>query len=255
MIKRKSALNQREGTMKRPFRKAFLMLIALSVAIGVSLFAMHKLGHSPMPLIDEALDHLPVELVSWRSQGSSEPVVIGNWPPKIDEVYPELILTDQNGDKVNLADFAGQVILVELAAVPCEGCQAFAGGKKHGGFGGFSVQPGLESIHHYAQTMADVSLGEDVVFVQILLYGENHSSPTQEEVSAWAKHFQMDRQKNQIVLRGDPSMLSRKTFNMIPGFHLIDRRYVLRSDSCGHRPKENLYTELLPKLGDLARPQ
>jgi hypothetical protein len=38
---------------------------------------------------------------------------------------------------------------------------------------------------------------------------------------------------------------------MIPGFHLIDRDFVLRSDSCGHNPKANLFTDLLPTLRKL----
>ncbi|MDV6032997.1 MAG: hypothetical protein F9B45_23510 [Phycisphaera sp. RhM] len=63
----------------------------------------------------------------------------------------------------------------------------------------------------------------------------------------------MDRDANQIVLRGDPSMLSRQTYEMIPGFQLIDRDFVLRSDSCGHHPHDDLYKDLLPMLRTMAR--
>jgi len=38
---------------------------------------------------------------------------------------------------------------------------------------------------------------------------------------------------------------------MIPGFFLIDKDFILRSDSTGHRPKHNLYTQLLPELSVL----
>lgn len=71
-------------------------------------------------------------------------------------------------------------------------------------------------------------------------------------VTGWAKHFQMERQDHKIVLRGDPSMLGQETHEMIPGFHLIDRDFILRSDSCGHHPTDNLYTDLLPLLRRLA---
>ncbi|MEM6474405.1 MAG: hypothetical protein AAF802_33030, partial [Planctomycetota bacterium] len=157
------------------------------------------------------------------------------------------------GDPTRLSQFAGKIILVEYAAIPCAGCQAFAGGKTRGSFGGFPVQA-LESIDHYAKQFAGTVLGtEDVVFVQVILYGKSVSSPTPSEVAGWAKHFGMDSSPHRVVLRGDASMLNQTTFDMIPGFHLIDRDFVLRSDSCGHQPAENLYTDLLPLLGRLAR--
>ena len=34
---------------------------------------------------------------------------------------------------------------------------------------------------------------------------------------------------------------------MVPGFQLVDRRFVLRWDATGHSPRHNLYTELLPR--------
>ncbi len=43
-------------------------------------------------------------------------------------------------------------------------------------------------------------------------------------------------------LRGDAS------YNMIPGFQLIDRDSILRKDSTGHQPRHNLWKELLPEV-------
>ena len=191
---------------------------------------------------------------SERVDPEAEPFA-GTWPPVINRTYPDLNLVDQNGERFRLSRLRGKVILLEIAAVPCAGCQAFAGGNKRGGFGGVSVQKGLDSIHEYARRYGGIDLDRDknVAFVQLLLYGRSMSNPTQDEVSGWARHFGMARGKNHIVLRGERSMINRQTYNMIPGFHLIDRDFVLRVDSSGHQPTHDLYRELLPALGKMAR--
>jgi len=189
-----------------------------------------------------------------KSAGAESPL-IGVWPPKVGLFYPDLILKDQNGERFQLSDLAGKVILLELAAIPCAGCQAYAGGNQVGGFRGIAVQPGLESIHEYARQFAKIDLGHhrDVVFVQLLLYGKAMREPTQSEVKRWANHFGLQRTDHQIVLRGDPALISQATYDRIPGFHLIDRDFVLRFDSSGHRPHDDLYRDLLPALGMMAR--
>ena len=117
------------------------------------------------------------------------------------------------------------------------------------------VQSGLGSIHDYAKRYANVQLGETegVVFVQLILFGKDIDQPTREETRGWAEHFGMHRNANQVVLRGDASMVNRTSLKMIPGFHLIDRNFQFVSDSCGHNPKDDLYKELLPMLGKLSR--
>lgn len=240
--------------MPQPIKSVLTIVAGTILLIPIALAVMKATGHSPMPLVDRAVNSLPINLTSGIGLRPAEPVVIGDWPPVSGQTFPDLVLADQSGETVHLSDFEGKVILVEYAAIPCMGCQAFAGGKQHGPFGDFSVQSGLDSIENYAQKYAGVKLGSnDVVFVQVLLYGKSLSAPTQSEVTGWAEHFGMDRDENKIVLRGDPSMLTRETYEMIPGFHLIDRDFVLRSDSCGHQPNDDLYSDLLPMLRTLAR--
>ncbi len=43
------------------------------------------------------------------------------------------------------------------------------------------------------------------------------------------------------------------TYQKIPGFHLIDREFVLTHDSSGHHPEDDLYRDLLPALGQMVR--
>lgn len=240
--------------MSRAAKSMLRLMLGSLLTLAITFAILLVIGKSPMPIIDEAINRLPIEMVSWTGLRSAEPVVIGQWPPVKGELYPDLILHDQNGDVVRLSDFAGKVILLELAAVPCQGCQAFAGGHELGGFAGVPVQRGLESIHQYARRFAGVELGnDDVVFVQLLLYGRSMSSPSPAEVAGWANHFHMARSAKTIVLRGDASMLGTDTYRMIPGFHLIDDQFVLRYDSSGHRPEDDLYRDLLPALGRMVR--
>jgi len=177
---------------------------------------------------------------------------IESWPPVLNQRFPELKLRDQEGRVVKLSDFAGRPLLIEFAAVSCPGCQGFAGGNEWGGFGGFKPQPGLESVKQYARRFAQVELGRDVVFVQLLVYGADMKPPTPSEVAAWASHFQMDRKRGEIVLQGTSELIGPVTHAMIPGFQLIDRDFVLRYDSCGHRPRHDFYRELLPAMGKLS---
>ena len=69
-----------------------------------------------------------------------------------------------------------------------------------------------------------------------------------EEARRWAEHFGVTR-PNHHVLYGDSRFINTGSYNMIPGFQLVDRDFVLRSDSSGHNPKHNLWKELLPMLG------
>ena len=72
----------------------------------------------------------PQSNLLFGESATGESPVIGSWPPQVGAFYPDLILSDQNGDRFQLSDLAGKVILLELAAVPCSGCQAFAGGNE-----------------------------------------------------------------------------------------------------------------------------
>lgn len=241
------------------------LFVALALGIAASVSVSSVLGPTQIAGdrgVSELLTSLRQSTPTTFSvaQETDEVALITNrpvefWPPVDGQRYPDLVLEDSHGQIVRLSDHAGKVILVELAAVPCKGCQAFAGGKQYGGFSGIGVQSGLDSIHHYARNIASINLksSEDVLLVQLLLYGKDMGAPTREETKGWAEHFRIHDRDHQFVLRGDPSMVNRTTYSMIPGFHLIDRDFILRSDSCGHHPKASLYTELLPKLETLAR--
>ena len=194
---------------------------------------------------------LPI-LVSCDQPATAESRV--DWPPQLDERYPDLELIDQTGQTVRLSDFAGSVILVEYIGMTCSACQAFAGAHDVGSFEGVRPQVGVGSIEGYAPQYGGVSLDDPrIVFVQILLYSMSMGAPTPQDARRWAEHFGMSRADREIVLAGTQELLGKASFDLIPGFQLIDRNFMLRSDSTGHRPQDNLYTELLPRIPELLK--
>ena len=180
-----------------------------------------------------------------------------DWPPVVGQFYPNLILKDQTGQVTTLGDFRGKVVLVEVVGLTCRACHAFAGGNEPGKerFRGIEPQRGLGSIEHYAQGYAKVSLDHpDIVFVQLVLYGmDGRGPPSEEDVRAWASHFGMDRDQNEVVLIGDQRFISPETRKLIPGFHLIDKSGILRAMSSNDPRHDRLHESLLPKLASLVK--
>ena len=174
------------------------------------------------------------------------------WPPQKNRTYPDLELVDQDGQITRLSDFKGKVILLEPIGIPCPACVAFAGGHERGAFEGIEPQADLESIEAYAQQFGHVRLDDDrIVRVQLLLFNQAMQAPTLAEAVAWAEHFQLRRSSNEVVLVGTPSMATRASRDLIPGFQLIDKHFILRADSTGHVPADDLYAKLLPQLRKL----
>lgn len=176
---------------------------------------------------------------------------------KLDGSYPELTLLDQDGNPTRLSDFRGKVLLIEYVGMSCPACIALSGGHRRGGFDNNAPQADLDSIRSYAIAYGNVNWNDkDLVFVQILLFNPSMQAPTQADAARWAKHFGFKRSANRIVLTGTPEMASNEYRQLIPGFQLVDRNFILRADSTGDFPVHDLYTELLPMLGNLlsARP-
>jgi len=67
----------------------------------------------------------------------------------------------------------------------------------------------------------------------------------------WARHYNFDKRDNVFVLVGDQRFINQASYDMIPGFFLIDQNFILRSDSTGHHPKYNLFTHLLAMVPEL----
>ncbi len=175
------------------------------------------------------------------------------WPPVLGEPYPDLRLMDYTGKELRLSDFKGKVIVVEPIGTTCPACNAFSGAADVGGFEGVTPQSGLPSIESlFPQYAGGIGLNDSrIEFVQILFYNRDMKAPSLEETRQWAKHFGADRRANWHVLAARPEMLGPASYDMIPGFQLIDKQFILRSDSTGHSPHDDLYQTLLPMVPKL----
>ena len=195
----------------------------------------------------------PDETAAARTTVSLPDVAPTPWPPKLDERYPDLRLVDQTGQSFALSSLEGSVILLEAIGMTCPACQAFAGAHRVGSFGPIHPAGELASIDElvaqYARGVAFPS--KDVALVQVLLFDMNLGAPVAADARAWAEHFHRDHGRFQVVLAGGPGLYNQTSYDMVPGFQLIDRHFVLRSDATGHRPRHSLYTDLLPMVPTL----
>ena len=175
------------------------------------------------------------------------------WPPIVGEVYPDLELIDEYGQKVRLSSFKGSVLVMEPIGMTCAACQAYSGGHQFGSFGGVVPQKGLPSIEKFFPDFTNgLALSDHrIVFIQVLLFNMSMGAPTGEDVRSWSDHFKMERSDNYVVLGGTKRLLGPASNKMIPGFQLVDQDFILRADSTGHSPRDNLYTTLLPMVHEL----
>jgi hypothetical protein len=177
-----------------------------------------------------------------------------SWPPEKYRSYPELELVDQTGARTKLSEFRGKILLIEPVGMTCRACVAFAGGHERGAFCGVEPQENLESIDECARKYGSIRMqDEDIVHIQLILFNSQMQAPTEPEVQWWAQHFGMIRSENRVVLAGSPAMANLVGRELIPGFHLVDKRFMLRADSTGMKPEDNLYSDLLPMLRQLRK--
>jgi hypothetical protein len=176
------------------------------------------------------------------------------WPPRPGEPYPDLVLRDSGGSLFRLSSLKGKVILLEPIGMTCEGCQALSGGRACGGYQGITPQHGLDSLESYLSQFGNrLTLNDpNVAYVQVVIYDMNMKAPSVAAVKSWADHFRLSNRANVHVLAGTPEMIGPASFAMIPGIHLIDRDFVLRSEFFGHGGGSDLFRDLLPMAGRLA---
>jgi hypothetical protein len=180
---------------------------------------------------------------------------VDHWPPEVGKSYPDLAVINHRGERFMLSSLKGKVVIVEPIGMSCTACQAFAGGNKVGGFQGVTPQRGLGSLEELVKQYSwGVSLSSDkVAVVQLLLYDPALNAPTVESARLWAEHFGIDKRPNWHVVVPDGDLRNDASYQMIPGFQLVDKKFVLRLDSSGHNPQNNLFKELIPSIAKLIR--
>ncbi|MCP4660938.1 MAG: hypothetical protein GY856_36520 [bacterium] len=180
------------------------------------------------------------------------------WPPQVGRPYPDLELLDRHGESLRLSSFQGKVILVEPIGMNCPACNGFVGGNKPGvgGFNGMRPEKGAVSLHEMLHRRApEVDLGDvGIVFVHLLLYDYQMGPPDPEDAWDWDAHFRVAEQDGLVVVP-NRDLRGPAAYNLIPGFQLIDRDFVLRYDATGHNPRDSLWDELLPAIPHLLNPR
>ena len=232
-------------------RTRMLVLVLVWLAfIGVGAWQLGGTGaiESIAARVKCGAGQCPLQVAATTATQPGRTVVM--WPPRLGEPYPDLELIDQTGQPVRLSSFKGSVILIEPVGMNCPACQSFAGAHRLGSYEGVAPQEGLPSIEELLPKYAGgVSLSDDrIVVVQLLLYSMSMGPPTPADARQWAEHFRVDRARNHVVLAGTKELMGQASYDMIPGFHLVDRNFILRVDSTGHRPRHSLFTELLPMV-------
>jgi hypothetical protein len=177
------------------------------------------------------------------------------WPPRVGEPFPDLHLVTHTGQKMRLSELKGKVILIEPVGMTCPACNAFAGANRLGGYQGITPQKGLPSIEELLPRYAEgVELGdENIALVHVILYDLKMQAPKPDDAKKWYRHFGMSDYDNIYVMAADQRFIGQASYDMIPGFFLVDQDFVLRSDSTGHHPRHSLWQHLLPMVGKLLR--
>lgn len=223
--------------MNKTTMRIGLLLGALLVAVSV------LLAQSSDPWMKKKLIETPKRMNALRNA----PNRLAQWPPQLGSKFPEVQLFDHEGKPFSMQSMRGKPTLIEFVAMTCAACQAWSGGNKKGGFEGFLSQHNLQSIEEYYKefTGGHNIFSSDINFVQLVVYNLHLNPPSPANLSAWRKHFGFNQHANTFVISGGEPLANRESFHRIPGFMLLDRDLVVRFDALGHRPRHNLFTQLL----------
>lgn len=180
------------------------------------------------------------------------------WPPQVGQPYPDLEWIDQTGQKIRLSSFKGKVLLIEPVGMNCPACLGWSGTETYGPFQGLSGQAGLHPFEAGFESQTRLAFEDPrIVHVQLLLFNTRMQATTAEDAKAWAEHFHRDRAKNQLVLAGSADLLQpahyQATYNQVPGFQVVDKDFILRSDATSDNPKTSLWNELVPMIPTLVQ--
>ena len=231
------------------FNKQWGLLLLVAIATAAILTVYFRTE------VTEASVEGPPRAEVTNSSVATPPRAGVDWPPQLDQPYPDLELINHAGQSVRMSDFKGKVIVVEYIGMTCPACQASAERmrREHTGTSSHKEGLGRSRIISQAQPAACLWKMTESSSFRCCSTACPWGAPTPEDAKDWARHFQMDRPKNHLVLAGKEELLGQASYDMIPGFQLIDKQFVLRSDSTGHRPRHNLWRELLPLVPKLLK--
>lgn len=178
------------------------------------------------------------------------------WPPVMNKSFPEISLVDSNGQSFKLSDFSGKVIIVEYVDMNSPLSHSYSGAKTKGTYGGTR-----HTFDESTQSLEDMVVKEnagqlalphpDIIVLKVVIYNEAGQQAKPEDAQAWAQHFGLTRENNYIVAVPEKDIRGYDTNQLIPGFQLIDKDFLLRVDSSGANPKHSLQFRLVTLIPTL----
>ena len=177
-----------------------------------------------------------------------------SWPPVLKKTFPNLTVIDEQGKPHKLKKLAqSKVLFVELGAMPCQASVALAGGHQHGPYHGIKPQAALPDVNSlFEDQTGGVYLDDDdIIYVQILTYNLLMQAPSSADLAAWKKHFKIKTSSSYFVMAATKELRAKVNKMMVPGFYLVDKKFVLRDSTDKRMHTPYLYDKLLPGVAAL----
>jgi len=231
---------------------AFIFLIVLIGALGTL-----EETKKPQEEIDEILANQEKYLFLLSQGKDVNENLPDQWPPKMNQLYPEIELIDQKGQAFRLSDLKGSLLVVEYIDITSPVSQAQSGARSFGVYGAaneFDARS-LTFLEYFNKVGGDAVNFEnfDVIAVKIIVYGEAGAAGSRDDAQNWADHFGMERDDGVIVAVPSKDLRGEKSDRLIGGYQLIDKNMLLRVDSSGPIPKHNLEMTFMPLFLKLLR--
>ncbi len=178
-----------------------------------------------------------------------------DWPPQLDAAFPNLKLKDQSGHGTDLYTLLNslnvEASIIEPTGMNCPGCHAYSGANKYGNYLGVTPQNGLPSFEDFlSQAQLDIS-DKRFAFVQLLLYSYNMGATTFDDATKWATHFNFSKGNKQIAIAVPSTFQNKGSYDLIPGFLLLNKNNQIVSSAAGHNPIHSVDGYLVPKLKEI----
>jgi thioredoxin 1 len=177
----------------------------------------------------------------------------GVWSPRKGQLFPDLTIVLPDGTETRLTRWQNRAILIEYVAMPSPVSQALAGGNRRGPLGEQARSD--VDVLEFAEVLPFFAKGvefdpEEWVHVALLVAGPEGGAPTAADARAWAQHFGIDVKQGRIVAAASTATLERGVRNFAPGFHLLDKRFVVQAVGTSGDIAERLRLDVLPALAD-----
>ena len=150
-------------------------------------------------------------------------------PPAKRQAAPAFRLADASGKLVQLADYRGRVVLLDLWATECGGCK-------------------VEIPWFMEIASKNKAHGLDVVGVSIDMLYEDLKTPAE----AWARvtPFVQSHRVNYTILMGDDDLTKSYYITALPATYLVDRQGRIAAAYVGLVNRDNLETNIRSVLAE-----